>query len=184
MDMITKNLKGFDIKLKIKAGVFTKGRVDDGTRLLLDVVKTGDKTLIADLGCGGGVLGIAVAKANPGSHIHLLDEHLRAVRLAEENVRLNNLKNAEVFLSDLFSAVADRKYDQILSNPPQHLGNVLLEEAAKESKNHLKVNGQVYWVVQQRIKPFFIRLFTKVFGNYEIISHGKGHVVIGGINNG
>lgn len=177
-NIITKNLRGFEIKFKTKPGVFSKQGVDSGTRLLVDYVKIKNGTMIADLGCGTGVIGLVAAKLNPSGHVHLLDDHLRVVDLAKENAQLNELTNVEVYLSDLFSAVADHSYHQIFSNPPQHLGNDFLEEVAKECGHHLKPAGQLIWVIQKHVKPVIERLFKKYLGNCKILAHGREHVVL------
>lgn len=171
-------MANFEIKFQTKPGVFSKAGIDSGTRLLIENMVIEDQTLIADLGCGSGVIGFVASKLNPKGHIHLLDVNLRFVELAKENVQLNGLRNVEVYLSDLFSAVPDRTYHQIFSNPPQHLGNDFLDEGASECFKHLKPNGQVVWVVQQRLQPVIERLFQKYFKNCKIVAHGKEHVVI------
>lgn len=176
--LITENLCGFEIKLKTKSGIFSKSGVDAGSKLLIDNMKVSDGSLVADLGCGTGIIGFVAAKLNPSGHVHLLDDHLRSVELAGENVDLNNLKNVEVFLSDLFSAVGSRTYHLILSNPPQHLGNEFLIDCTKQCFDHLKNKGAVYWVVQNHLKAVIIRIFDKQFGNFKIIAQGKDHVVL------
>ncbi len=177
-DFNIEKIRGFEIKLKNKPGIFSEHGLDLGTKLLIDNLEVRNETQVCDLGCGSGVIGFVVAKLNPYGHIHLLDDSLRATTLAQENVDGNNLKNVEVYLSDLFSAVGDRTYHQIFSNPAQDKGNEFLEEMAAECFKHLKVGGEVTWVVQKHIKPVIERLFEKYFGNYEIVTHGKIHVVI------
>lgn len=176
--LVIERIRGWEIKLQTKAGVFAKQGVDVGSRLLIKQLEISDGSQIADLGCGSGVIGLVVAKLNPRGHVHLLDDHLRAVELAKENIRLNKLTNAEVYLSDLFSTVSDRTYHLILSNPPQHLGNEFLEEATKECLKHLKQSGQVIWVVQKHVKPVIERLFNQYFANCSLIARGPQHVVI------
>jgi 16S rRNA (guanine1207-N2)-methyltransferase len=134
--------------------------------------------VVADLGCGSGVIGITLAKLNPKAHAHLLDVNLRVVELAKENVELNGLENAEVYLSDLFSAVDNRTYHQIFSNPAQHLGNDFLEEVAKECFKHLKPDGSVFWVMQNHLRPVAERILQKHFGNFEILDRGRDHIII------
>ncbi len=177
-NIISVKVKDQELKLKTKPGVFAKGGVDAGSLLLMEAVKINDGTLIADLGSGGGTVGIFCAKLNFQGHVHLLEDHVRSAKLAEENVELNRLKNAEVYLSDLFSAVANRSYHLIVSNPPQHLGNEFLEEAVQECLVHLKPGGEVVWVVQKHVKPLIERLFNKTFGNCKIVTHGQEHVVL------
>lgn len=176
--MITEKIRGVEVKFETKSGVFSKRGLDAGSRFLLESVQIKDGSLVADLGTGTGVIGFVVAKLSPQGHVHLLEDHIRAAELAKKNALINRLKNVEVFLSDLFSAVADRSYDLILSNPPQHLGNELLEEAASECLKHLKKGGQVIWVMQKHLKPYVERLFKKVFKDFEVVARSNEYIVI------
>lgn len=180
-NLFDESLRGVSIKLVSRPGVFSPKGVDDGTKLLVNNLEFSGKTLVADLGSGSGVLGIFLAKLNPQGHIHLLDDHLRAVGLSKENVELNDLRNVEVYLSDLFSAVADRTYNQIFSNPPQQLGNEFLEEVIIESFKHLKPGGELWLVVKKNIKPVIERFMGGVFPRNEVVAHGREHVVIKGV---
>ncbi|MDO8570047.1 MAG: methyltransferase [Candidatus Daviesbacteria bacterium] len=143
-NLINENLRGFEIKLMTKPGVFFLKGVDSGSRLLIDNLEVKDGTMICDLGTGAGIIGVVCAKLNPAGHVHMLGDHLSSSELAKKNIELNNLKNAEVYLSDLFSAVEERTYHLIVSNPPQHLGNDFLDETTKECFKHLKFEGEVY----------------------------------------
>lgn len=183
-NIITENLRGFEIKFKTCPGVFSEKGVDLGTKLLINNLEIPEGSLIADLGSGSGIVGLVAAKLNPRGHVHLLDDSLRSKAVAEKNVELNGLKNVEVYLSDLFSAVPNRTYQQIFCNPPQDKGNEFLEELISECLRHLKENGIVYLVVQNHIKPVIERLFAKHFGNSTIVAHGKIHVVLKGVKDG
>lgn len=180
-NIIEETIKGVKIRFKTRPGIFSKNRFDLGSKLLFETIDLPDSGLIADLGCGSGVIGFTAAKLAPKTHVHLLDVNLRTVELAKENAELNRLKNVEIYLSDQFSAVPDRTYNFILSNPAQHLGNEFLEETAKECFNHLKKGGQVYWVVQKHLKSYIQRLFENVFGEGTILSTGKDHLIIRGV---
>jgi 16S rRNA (guanine1207-N2)-methyltransferase len=175
------NLDKYKLNLKAKTGVFNAGKLDLGTSLLLNTLQTPlDHTVIADLGSGSGVVGMALARLNPRSHIHLLDSDIRSINLATENVDKNRLRNVEIFLSDLFSAVSSRTYSQIYSNPPQSMGNDFLEETLKESILHLKPKGEIIWVVKSNLKVFIEKLFDKHLKRVEIIASNKGYIVIKG----
>lgn len=180
-NIIEENIKGVRIKFKTRPGIFSKNRFDLGSKLLFESIDLPEGGLIADLGCGSGVIGFAAAKLSPKAHVHLLDVNLRTIELAKDNAKLNRLKNVEIYLSDQFSAVADRTYNLILSNPAQHLGNKFLEESAQECFDHLKKGGQVYWVVQKHLKPYVQRLFENIFGEGTILSTGKDHIIIKGV---
>lgn len=179
--IFTENLRGFEIKFKTKPGVFSPGGLDIGTRILVNNMVIRDGTMVADLGSGTGIVGFVISKLNPSGHVHLLEDHLRSAELVKENAELNNLKNVEIYLSDLFSAVPNRTYNQIYCNPPQDMGNEFLEEMVSECLKHLKDSGEVYFVVQKQIKPVIDRMFNKYFGNSKIVATGEIHVVLGAL---
>lgn len=176
-------IRGVKIKYLTKPGVFSRYGLDNGTKLLLESVEVKDETLVADLGGGMGIISLVAAQLNKHGHIHLLDDHLRSVNLAKENAELNNLSNIEVYLSDLFSAVENRTYHQIFSNPPQQLGNEFLLEVVEESKKHLKPQGELWVVVKQNIKPVMERFMKQIFGKFELVKSAKEHVIIKARNN-
>lgn len=123
------------------------------------------------------MIGLVAAKLNPHGYVHLLDDHLRSVNLAKENVELNNLSNVEVFASDLFSGVGQRTYHQIYCNPPAQMGNEFLEELIYECFKHLKTKGELWLVIVKHLKEPMKRLLETAFGHATIVTAGKEHVV-------
>lgn len=74
---------------------------------------------ILDLCCGGGCIGLAAAYYFPHAHVDLLDMDSAALDLARENAKLLGLEDRTTIIeSNLFAALADVRYDLILSNPP------------------------------------------------------------------
>lgn len=179
--IIEEELNGWKFKFQTKAGIFSKNGIDSGTRLLLANLAVKDGTVIADLGAGTGVIGFVIARLNYNGHVHLLEDHVRSFELLQENVGLNRLKNVEIFLSDLFSAVGDRSYHQIYSNPPQQLGNDFLEELVTECFGHLKNKGEVFLVVKNNIKPVMEKFMKNIFKNCKIVARNKEYVVLKGV---
>lgn len=61
--------RGHGLNFMTDAGVFSKGELDTGTRLLLDALPDvyGD---VLDLGCGWGAIGVAVKKKYPRRACH------------------------------------------------------------------------------------------------------------------
>lgn len=183
-ELLEIEIKGIKVKYLTKPGIFSKHGLDDGTKLLLENVEVADNTLVADLCGGAGIISLVIAKLNKHGHVHLLDEHLRPIELAKKNVELNSLSNVEVFLSDLFSTVENRTYQQILSNPPQHLGNEFLLELVEEVRRHLKPKGEFWVVIKNNLKPVMEKFLNQVFGNYILIKTGQKHSVLKAVNNG
>jgi 16S rRNA (guanine1207-N2)-methyltransferase len=102
-------------------GVFSHGRLDEGTRYLLDELPLPEWTRALDVGCGAGVIGAALRRARPGARVDLVDVDARALEATRRTLSLNGLSEEGVWASDGLSAV-DGGYDLVVSNPPFHQG--------------------------------------------------------------
>jgi release factor glutamine methyltransferase len=85
---------------------------------LIKNVKLPENPRVLDMGCGSGVLGLTLAADLPGSQVTLADLSPDALDLARENAALLEISNATFVKSDLFSALAGRKFDLIVANLP------------------------------------------------------------------
>lgn len=72
--------------------------------------------LALDLGCGGGLLSLLIARSS--DQVLGTDLNPRAVKLAAHNARLNQVENVDFLVGDLFSPVRQMEFDLIVSNPP------------------------------------------------------------------
>ncbi len=102
------------------ADVFSQGRVDAGTRLLLDnLPDTSAMTTAVDLGCGDGVVGLRLAQANPGLQLVFLDESHMAIGSARATMAANLPGREDTYLlGDGMDPVADASVDLVVVNPP------------------------------------------------------------------
>ena len=73
---------------------------------------------VLDLGTGSGAIALALASERGAWHVTAVDRVLEAVALAERNRQRLQLDNVNVFTSHWFSALADQRFDLIISNPP------------------------------------------------------------------
>ena len=82
------------LELATDAGMFSPGRLDPGTRLLLEASPappaSGD---LLDLGCGYGPVACVLAKRSPGATVWAVDVNARALELCARNARAAGLEN-------------------------------------------------------------------------------------------
>ena len=76
---------GNDLVMESGSGVFAKGRLDIGTSVLLRETTPPGPGRYLDLGCGYGVIGLAIAVAQPGATVDAVDVNERALLLAADN---------------------------------------------------------------------------------------------------
>jgi 16S rRNA (guanine1207-N2)-methyltransferase len=120
------------------AGVFCRGHVDFGSRLLIDSVPELHGRVL-DLGCGYGFVGIAAKLKHPAIEAVLCDINERAVALARENAgRLGAQVTA--LPSDGFAAVEGR-FDFILCNPPVRAGKAVYYPWFEEASRRLNAGS-------------------------------------------
>lgn len=158
-------------------GVFSKNGVDFGSRLLLDFIpleEVGGKIL--DLGCGYGVIGIALNKLT-GANVDMVDVNLRALHLTEMNVSANKCQNINVFESNVYENVNTR-YTSIVTNPPIRAGKKVVYDMLFNAKDYLTDDGNLYFVIrkQQGAKSMISDLEKEY--DLEILEKKKGYYII------
>ncbi|MFQ5699718.1 MAG: methyltransferase [Myxococcota bacterium] len=149
-------------------GVFSHGRLDPGSRMLIEAlaqVAPGARAL--DFGCGIGVLARALRRRWPELALDLVDSDALAVAAAAEN-----LPGARVVCgSGLATLPAGSRYGLIVSNPPLHRGvardaSVLLELCA-EAPSRLAPGGSLV-LVTRRVQPLG-EILGDAFASVEVL---------------
>lgn len=141
---------GHDLELVSGSGVFARGRVDVGTAVLFRETEPPSAGRVLDLGCGYGVIGLAVAVAVPGAEVTAVDVNERAVLLAGENA-------AALGVADRFTALTPdtvaegATYDEIWSNPPIRIGKAALHELLLTWLPRLAPGGRAVMVVGKNL---------------------------------
>lgn len=171
---------GLDLCFRSCDSIFSKNKIDDGTRALIEAINK--KCTLSgkglDLGCGLGVIAIALIKKY-NLTFDMVDINNTAVRLSKENLIKNNVqKSANVFYSDGFKEVKDN-YDFIITNPPIKTGKALLFSLMEGAYNHLNQNGQLVLVIRKDHGMESLKKhITSIFGNCEIIDRNKGFYIL------
>jgi len=73
---------------------------------------------ILDLGTGTGAVALAIAHERPSCHITAIEQSTEALAVAARNVKACNCGNIQLLRSQWFSALPDKTYHIIVSNPP------------------------------------------------------------------
>jgi release factor glutamine methyltransferase len=89
------------------------------TELLVDLAieRLPPRGRALDLGTGSGAIAIAVARARPDARVTALDRSAAAIDVARANA-LDNHVTVEFLVSDWYHAVANRRFELLISNPP------------------------------------------------------------------
>lgn len=143
-------IRGVRYVFETDAGVFSKSGLDFGSRLLIDTMRLPEDAKVLDVGCGYGPIDIAAAKLYPSTRVTMIDINERAVQLARDNVKRNNVTNAEVIVSDLYEQVAGRTFDVILTNPPIRAGKAVVHAVFAGAAELLKEGGSLWVVIQKK----------------------------------
>ena len=140
--------EGERLEFDVAHTLFASHEVDSGTKLLLRCLETEPAPRrILDLGCGYGVLGIALARRYPEARVVMADSNLLAVRYARRNAALNGAANAEVVGSVALEAVPTGEYDLIVANVPAKIGPEAIEAEFVRGPRGRLAEGGAYWFV-------------------------------------
>ena len=138
------------LELATDAGVFSPGRLDPGTRLLLDQSPapppSGD---LLDLGCGYGPLALTLAARAPRARVWAVDVNRRALELCEGNATVAGLANVRCVAPD--DAGLPHAFQLIWSNPPIRIGKQALHAMLADWLGKLAAGGAAYLVVQRNL---------------------------------
>ena len=170
-------LRGHSIKLITSSGIFSKDRVDDGTRLLIEKCHINNtKGTILDLGCGYGVIGITIKKTFPETTVICSDINERAVRLTTENAALNNVEITTI-QSNVYEAIQE-KLDVVLVNLPRNAGKEVCLKMIDGAYERLNKKGTLQVVAKhQRGGKTYKQYMEKTFTNCETIARSNGYHV-------
>jgi 16S rRNA (guanine1207-N2)-methyltransferase len=172
---VTAPLAGGRIEFVTRAGLFSRDRLDDGSRMLMESMAADQRPRptdrVLDLGCGSGVLTLAAARAVPGGSVVAVDADCRAVEATGRNIEASGLTNAEARLSDCIEAVAGERFDVVITNPPRHQARKgdfdLTDQFIFGSAGVLRPAGRLLLVASHFSR--YRRVMEQVFRTVEVV---------------
>ena len=173
------------LKFEVQAypGVFSRDKLDTGTRLLLaHLPKIEPEQTVIDLGCGSGVLGLTIARAQPHSRVEFVDESYFAVASSELNWMANELDPARARFTVGHGLTLGKRgvIDAVVCNPPFHQGRAMGDHIAwamfTQAHRTLKPGGELR-IVGNRHLGYHTKL-KRLFGNCTVIASNGKFVVL------
>lgn len=166
------------------ANTFSREKLDIGARFFLQhlpTVTTTDKVI--DLGCGNGVIGLAILAAQPEAQLCFCDESYMAVASARQTIAENlpdRLTHCSFVVDDCLSQQKAGDADIILCNPPFHQQQAITTHIARQmfidAKRVLKAKGRLR-IVANRHLDYFDQL-TRIFGNCRHIASNPKFIIL------
>jgi 16S rRNA (guanine1207-N2)-methyltransferase len=177
--LIRAYLRGRAFEFLTASGVFSKKRVDLGTRLLIESMVLPQKGCVLDIGCGYGAVGIVAAAVQPSLEVYLADVNGRAVWLARQNIEKNRIYNAEAKHGFLYEPVKNLAFDCILSNPPVTAGMQTVKLIILEAPAHMTNKATFQMVVKSKVAGKRLHaFFEEAFGTVEVLARESGYRVL------
>lgn len=173
----------FDLNLDFYTSndVFSKTKVDERSKLLIENCIIQPNQKILDLGCGWGPVGIALLKQHPLKNLKITfsDINQRAIELTKKNLKLNKLdpEKINVVESNAFENL-EETFDNIIFNPPIMTGKVNVTKILRESLDHLNPKGMIQIVCNIKVEGVgYKKVLEELYGNcIELIN--KENIVI------
>ncbi|WLQ17392.1 class I SAM-dependent methyltransferase [Hahella aquimaris] len=136
-------------------GVFSAGRLDEGTQVLLESLPELRGRRFLDFGCGCGVIGTTLKKRYPKASVELTDINLLALKSAARTAEANNAE-LNIYASDGLAEVQPG-VDAIVTNPPFHQGvkqdTRITQQFLRDCARVLKPGGSLT-LVANRFLPY------------------------------
>jgi len=178
--MIEVVIRGECFRFITSSGVFSFGKLDRGTNLLIENMVLEKNWRVLDLGCGYGAIGIVASRFV--NYVVMTDINKRAVSIAKKNLKINNVKNAEVRWGHLYEPVKGERFHSIITNPPVHAGKDVLREIVINAPLHLYDGGLLQIVIRTNQGAKYIKsLMERNFKEVIEVSKGSGFRVYAGI---
>ncbi|MDD4113580.1 MAG: methyltransferase [Herbinix sp.] len=165
-----------DILIEADDTLFSPKSIDKGTSIMLKNIELKSSDKVLDLGCGTGVVGLAISKVIGADKVTMADINPKAITCSINNAKLNGLDSINIRESNGFGNIMEKDFTLILSNPPYHTDFSVAKHFIEEGKKYLALNGKVVVVVKRL--EWYKNKMENVFGGVRIIQEDDYYVLI------
>ena len=173
-------MDGFEKTFINHSNLFSREKLDIGTRFFLEHIPKGDFTSILDLGCANGIIGVRARELNPNSQIHYSDESYQAILSATENYKNHFNDGPILHWTNCFEDGQKNSLDLVLCNPPFHqgttVGDFIATQMFKDSYQSLRKGGLIR-VIENSHLGYQAKL-KHIFGNSKIVATNKKFMIV------
>jgi 23S rRNA (guanine1835-N2)-methyltransferase len=168
------------------ANVFARQQLDIGARFVLQHLPAAEGKTVMDLGCGNGILGMAMLSSASPEKLLFVDESFMAVASAQQNVAHNlpeHLNKCDFIVSNCLDQIQSAKVHVILCNPPFHQQQRITDHIAwqmfKQAKDCLYPGGELR-IIGNRHLDYHHKL-KRLFGGYHQVAANNKFSILSAI---
>lgn len=173
-------MDGFEKEFINHSNLFSRDKLDIGTRFFLEHIPKGDFQSILDLGCANGIIGIRARQLNPNGRIYYSDESFMAILSATENYQNHFNDGPVLHWTNCFEDGTKNTLDLVLCNPPFHqgttVGDFIANQMFKDSYQALKKGGIIRVIGNSHLG--YQAKLKHIFGNSKIVATNKKFMIV------
>lgn len=161
-------LRGVPFTIISASGLFSVKHIDAATYLLIENARIAGNERVLDLGCGYGIVGLAIKRLFPETKVVLADVNALAVQITRKNAKKLDLDVTTV-RCDICQGI-EGEFDAILTNPPYVAGRAVCFGFIEQSFDHLSSGGTLQLVARHnKGGKTLCAHMESVFGNVETL---------------
>lgn len=173
------SIEGFTTPFTQQSNLFSREKLDIGTRFFLEHIPRGHFRTILDLGCANGIIGIKAKLLNPQAKVIFSDESSMAIESARANFHKYFDEGGEFHWTNSYEDGPANSIDLILCNPPFHqgttIGDFIAQQMFRDAKRTLKPGGALRVIGNSHLR--YGQDLKRLFGNVTVVATNQKFVI-------
>ena len=169
---------GAPLSLGSLPGVFCHRRPDNGGLALAEIAarELQPNQRVLDMGCGCGLVGLLLARSQPGTRVTFIDSHARALAATHRNLTALGLGGHALELSD--TGTREAGFDLFAGNPPYYSDFKIATLFIDTARAALRTGGVCLLVAKSTTR--LEAAMRAAFGNAEVVPR-RGYGIVRGV---